>query len=167
MTSLSGVISLKKLILSFQKPSISNSVLARGGTLWVPRFSTLGFLSGLILWRTYASCCNHCELIGATVLLWLFPCSPPLSLPLIIVWILYPWLSLRLGSKRSAMDAPLTAEHVQFYSLYVEQLLFLTDSGAQFLCLGSLQCFLLQLNVPMNQVKSREGDAAPLSCFPA
>lgn len=69
MTSLSGVISLKKLILSLQKPSISNSVLARGGTLRVPRFSMLGFLSGLILWRTYASCCNHCELIGATVLL--------------------------------------------------------------------------------------------------
>lgn len=117
MTSLSGAISLKKLILSLQKPSISNSVLARGGTLWVPRFSTLGFLSGLILWRTYASCCNHCELIGAIVLLWLFPCSPPPPLPLIIVRILYPWLSLRLGSKRSAMDAPLTAEHAQFLIL--------------------------------------------------
>lgn len=149
MPSLSGTISLKKLILSPKNPSITSSVLAMGGAFGVASLCILRFwLAGFC----------------ADFVLYLFPCSLTLPLALIIVLILHPWWSLRFRSKECDVDVPFTAEHQQFFIFYMlsswESPLILAQ---YFSIWAPLSVFFFRLNSPW----SKEKDTAPLPCIQA
>lgn len=151
MASLPGTISLKKLILSLQKPSTASSVLALGGTFGVACFY-------MLRWWLAGFCADFVTC--------LFPCSPPLPLALVIVLILHPLWSLRFGCRECDVDVPFTAEHQHFLILYMSSnwgggLCWFWHRISLFVL---LPVFSFSASIPP---WSKEKNTAPLPCIQA